>query len=368
MINPLSLVVRHFGSCLSAKGVVSCALFVGACARDSASVRAADVTTSIDSVVVWRDRITLSENSEVQNVMPMVSPDHGRGFLVADMREPEVRVYAANGGLKSVYRLASGKRGVVPALVRAIRLPDGSVLVVDITGGATILDSTGTVRRPRQLTGLAPLYDARALPGSANVLLVGRDTVLTRRNLLHAWSPGRNAIDHSMFEAPRANAQLSAMFRAAGYASVAVVGDSVLAAFDFDPTLRRFHVSGEALGVLPIPTTGFHRIQQAGAPPSGKAKGRKWLETVSRVSDVFWYAGDTVLVQYYDQHGMTLRWRLLGMTTDGRRLFEVRDSPRLLTVMDTAPRLIFVDPDYGAPNKWREADLRVRSDGLARSF
>jgi hypothetical protein len=60
----------------------------------------------------------------------------------------------------------------------------------------------------------------------------------------------------------------------------------------------------------------------------------------------------TILVQFFDTEQGQPQWRLLGMRRDGRPLFQIRNSPRLLALAGDANSLIFVHPGALVPSRW----------------
>lgn len=82
---------------------------------------------------------------------------------------------------------------------------------------------------------------------------------------------------------------------------------------------------------------------------------RAWEERLTEIASVHAVV-DRILVQYYGRKGGDLVWRLACFTRDGKKLFDVADTPRLLTV--AGDRLYFVDAESLTEDRWVVASLR----------
>lgn len=314
-------------------------------------------TRSIDEFVRWGEEIRLEENEQVVNVWPVVQRDPEGGFLVADTREAQARLYDGSGRLRARF----GSRGKGPAefdgLVAALRLPSREIVLADRAGKVAVLDSSGVRVLRTYGSGLLPLYDAELLQDSL-LLLVGRGSVKTGP-LLHVFDPrsGR-LLRHFFTVTPRGILPGSAM--TAGFAEAAVHGDTIAVIHSITDTLYRFSAAGASLGKMPIPFRHFRPIRHSLPRNPTREQTHAWLSSFSLASHAFWGGGGTWLIQYQDRNGPEIRWRLLGMTHDGKRLFELRDSPQLLATEPATGRLYFVAPRSLAPNLWSVARLGPR--------
>ena len=104
-----------------------------------------------------------------------------------------------------------------------------------------------------------------------------------------------------------------------------------------------------AVSTLGLPCVGVGKIIDAAG------------EFFHHLADVHWLPDGELLVPYQNfdaDDGTTRHWHLLRMTSDGQRLAEVREVPRLLEVDGRRGALFFVDPEAEAPNRWLQARLR----------
>lgn len=121
-----------------------CLLSLAACASPDATEQDANAPALPDSVFEQVRTITLEENDEVVNVSPDVSVQEDGSFLIADGREARIRIYDPEGRLETQF----GRRGEGPGELglplEAMRRPDGSLVVVDLSRGILHFNSSGT--------------------------------------------------------------------------------------------------------------------------------------------------------------------------------------------------------------------------------
>ena len=313
----------------------------------------------ITDVIEWEREILLEENEDVVNVVPVVFPDDERGgFLVADGQESQFRIYNDDGSLVGFF----GRKGDGPGEFRypaaVVRVAEGQILGVD--GGvprAAIWDSDGDSLLQTLVTPFLRVFDLDVL--NDTLLLVAGKTEITSWERLHIWNISSNSIQRSFLTVPLAGKDQGAAF-AVSFAMATVVGDTIVATLALSDTLYRFDLDGQLIDRVPIPFQHFRYLEET--PPRGGAGGMaaisKWMETFSVVNEVFRGPEGTFLIQYRDRINMQPHWRLLHMTEDGRRLFDIKDTPRLLTTSQDGSELYFVSPDIEVPNLWLIGRMR----------
>lgn len=79
------------------------------------------------------DHFALEERTDVITVGPRVMPDAGGAFLVADAKEQQIRAYAQDGSLQSVFGRPGRGPGEFTAPVSARRMATSEVVVADLT-------------------------------------------------------------------------------------------------------------------------------------------------------------------------------------------------------------------------------------------
>jgi len=330
---------------------------VGACARADAAPEAWP-TRPLGEVVRWEGEIRPEENDEVLNVWPILHADPAGGFLVADTREGQTRLYDAAGRLRGRF----GARGRGPAEfdgpVASLRLPSGEIAVADLSGKVAVFDAAGARLLRTFQTGLVPLYDAELLP-DARLLLVGRGPDKAGP-LLHLFDPRGGRITRRFFTPaqPRGTSRRGAL--TASFAEATVRGDTIAVVTSLVDTLYLFDAGGRSLAKVHIPFRHFRPLPRDLPRRAKREQTYAWLSAFSLVSHAFWAGDGSWLVQYQDRNGPEIRWRLLRMTRDGRRIFELRDTPQLLATDPDSGRLYFVAPTAPAPNVWSVARLRSR--------
>jgi hypothetical protein len=331
-------------------------LAVAACGGPAENARSA----TLEEVAVLEPSFQLQENDEVVNVVPLVSVDPRGGFLVADSREAQVRRYGPRGELL----WNAGRRGSGPGEFRqpqaAVRMKDGSVAAVDMGGRITIFDSVGsrvvrTVRSPFRFVEDVEVLDDSLLLVSA----IFRDQGKGPR--LHLWNARADTVVTSFF-APFLRARNPVAATIAGWTKVAVRGDSVAAIFALSDSVHFFDRGGRTLGSVPIPFIGFRRVG-AEVPDGGEdpVRREKWLTSFDYVADVHWLPDGDLLIAYQSivpGGAYTRDWHLTRMSPSGRRVFEARGIPWLLTVDSRDGGLYLVTPGAEVPNQWTLARLR----------
>jgi hypothetical protein len=309
---------------------------------------------SLQEVFRWEDTITLEEPPGIITVRPTVKFDSGGGFLVADLRETEIRRYAANGRLIHHW----GDEGPGPwefqTLAGAVR--SGNRIYAADRGGKILVFGAGGERDTIVQAPLMPIYDIHAIgTGDSLLLLTGRLTDQARGELLHLWNMKTYRIVHSFFPVPPHPERLAQAYRFAGYPSVAMRGDTIATSFSLSDSLSFFSVDGRQLPSLALPFRNFRPIRRA-PPNTDLQRDREiWLEEFSRISQVFWSGDGSFYVQYFDMKDTQPQWRLLRVDRQGNARFELQDSPRLLAASASDTRLYFVTPGSEVPNRWSVA-------------
>jgi hypothetical protein len=345
------------------KGVVA-ALSVGlsacggadAAAREDPPVRG---TRGIDDAVRWERGIQLEENDETINVIVRATLDPRGGFLIADEQEGYVRRYDSNGRLLAQFARKGYGPGEFRNLLRAMRLPDGSIAAFDIFHTAAVFDSTGerlvrTIRTP-----VAPVHAVHLLTDS--ILLLGGQVSngSGTGQLLHLWDLRRDSLLSSFFSPPIPSDAHRVAAATAGWVGMDRRGDTLAVVSSLSDTVYLMSLQGRMLDRIPVPAASFRRLDPDKPLPGargGIVAAREWLGSFSLMSDVHWL-GDTLIVQFQDRRGPEPHWRLVGMTRAGERVFEVVDSPYLLASDKSSGQLYFVDPRSPAPNAWRVGRL-----------
>jgi hypothetical protein len=332
-------------------GIAGLAILVG-CARD----RPLTEVLALDEVVEWTGTIVLEEDSAVINVAPTVRIDGSR-FLVADGREAQFRIYDADGGLVSHFGSLGDGPGEFRMPVQIARLPDGSLLAVDFDGSIAIYSDDGrslvrTVTTPfNRIEGLEVIDDTLVYVAGA---LPGRDM----EERIHVLDVHSGEVLRSFFQPPLAEEEITAV-TTVGITGLAIRGDTIAATYALRDSVFFFTTEGRYLSSLSIPFRDFRPVGPPPPPGTAGAATRAWIDSFTMVSEVFWLQGGELIVQYQDRENMLPRWRLLGMTREGRRIFDLIDTPRLHAMTDDGERLYFEDPEALTGNVLRTGRLRI---------
>lgn len=339
--------------------VIAMASSAFGCADAPKDSRAPASAERIQDAIDWSGAISLEENSEVINVTPKVTPDPAGGFIVADSREAQVRLYRSDGKLTAHF----GSKGYGPTefqrVSSALRLPSGDLLVTDIGGKVALFDSAGAALVRTAQAPLGPLYSSSVINDSL-VAFTGRYRARHATALVHLWNLRGDSIVRSFFSVPGHPKEFAGAYAYSGFADVAVRGDTLAVLFALSDTVYLFDVNGQPLEKIKIPFEHFRRLREPMPHDASPEEFIRWQESYSAASQLFWEPDGSFLVQYFDRRDNESRWRLLRMTRHGGRLFELRDTPKLLTLAGEDPTLVFVHPESETPNLWSTARLAHR--------
>lgn len=314
-------------------------------------------THPVEQIIGWGRSIPLQESAEVVTVLPMVTATSG-GFLVSDLSEAQIRHYDRQGRLLRYLGHKGRGPGEFQAPIRAIRPTGDSLLVAEVSGLVHIYDEpaeqAGEPARSLRLP-LQPIYDVRPLRDGRVVIAARGMEEGDRKNLLHLWEVGSDEVT-SFFASPLTDRQHGGAAIFGGHVALDVRRDTIVAAFGFTDTLYVFGTDGRELRRVPIPSRNWRDLPDR--EPRSREDARRLLNESVLVRDVWWWGDRGFLVQLHHFDGKHSTFALLGMTRNGEPVFELGDTPRLLTVDSQGDELIFVDPDAEVPNRWSFASLQ----------
>jgi hypothetical protein len=336
------------------------ALALGAACGPAAPEAARGVAQKVDEVVAWTDSIQLAETPEALLVTPVVKFDPRGGFLVADLREAQIRRYGPDGALL----WHAGRKGNGPGEFisppAVVRLSTGDVIAVDRSGRLTLFDSAGAKVLRTEETGLARVEDLGVVDDTT-VLLAGVLEGDVDKPRLHLWSLNSNRILASFFN-PLPNAVNRTVSTVAGWTQFAIRADTVAAIFATSDTVYLFTLGGRALGKVPLPARHFRRGPD-GVPARtlSRIEQAEYLSQYDMVEDVYWHPDGSLFVPYQSRdadRALERQRHLVHVGRAGERLFETRNGPRLLGVHPGTGDLYFVHPSAELPNRWAVARVR----------
>lgn len=310
---------------------------------------------AISDVVEWVDVINLAESDTVINVTPAVTIDPGRGFLVADAREAQIRLYTEAGSLTRAFGRKGGGPGEFHSPVSAIRLHTGDILVADASNrlvtfdpdGAQVLHTVNAVEFMRITT--VRQYDDSTLLISARIG-VGEP-------LLHFWDLRADTIRSSFFNPGEETAPLRVSLMS-GWAFPAINGDTIAVTFSVTDTVFYFDHNGRSIGQVPIPSQLYRRPTEIPASAAQDFRAlNKWLGQIDLISSVFWLENGDLLIAYQTFTNGVPDRSLLSMSPDGVGRFEVEQAPQLLATSVDGTLIYFVERHSVTPNKWGVARL-----------
>lgn len=321
-----------------------------------------DTTTATGSTAFHRmfaitDSILLEERADVVTVSPVLFMDPQGGFLVADRREHQVRVYSGAGALEAV---AGGGLHGTDSLRRphgVDRLSNGDIISTTLAPGRLVIVPTREEKAVRFIpVPLTPLRGVRVLDAH-HVLLTGKDAPYPT-NLLHIWDTQRGEIVRSFFPPPIGLDSI--VVSSLGRAHVALRGNRLAVIHELSDTLHVFDRRGNRVSRVRIPVESF--VFPVGPPPPSIGsipEAVAWSDRFTFLSDVFWRDNGAIVVQWSLGSGDSLTWGLVQMDTLGQKMWMLPRTPRLLGLRDG--RFFFQDPNPGSPNRLMVAQLRLNS-------
>jgi hypothetical protein len=303
----------------------------------------------------WFREMVLQEPKGVVNVAITAAPDLNEGFLVADMKELQIRRYEKTGQLSGVFGGPGGGPGEFQAPVLAVlRLRDRSILAADANGSIMHFDSTGA-ELARSITPIRPLYGLVELDRGL-VLLTGRHAEGRRATLLHEWDVASTRIRRSYFSEPDVGKNALLVATMSGGAMAAVRHDTIIVIYSLSDTAYYVNRNGSLFRKRPLRLRHFAE-RTADPPPPGPVTPavQQWANSFSRTYQPFILSDGTLVVSYYRTEGVTPIWSVFAETPRGEILLDDDNSPQLLAVVQDT--LVFVKPDATAPNVWSLARL-----------
>lgn len=306
-----------------------------------------------DHLVVQR-LIRLEESDSVLTVTPFVAPDPLGGFIVADPGGSQVRLYTKEGRLKRLVATPGSGPGEVRVPLSAVRKRDGHLLVADV-GNSVVLEfnSAGDAELARYPT---PFQIVRLLTTAEGVLALGSRIARSTEPapfLMHRWREG--AVVESYFRTPATTATARTTLEY-GFANAAANGaGEIIATFTLSDTLYVYSGAGHLVSRIALEVSNWTVPETDPTGALGSPARAAWLEGMTTVSAAY-PVDDRILVQIGERKNGDMTWRLLCITASGQTLFDVADTPKLLTV--DGDDLYFVDYHSPTPDSWVVARLR----------
>jgi hypothetical protein len=299
--------------------------------------------------------LTLEETDSARVRAPMVEPDPRGGYLMIDRDAGQVRRYGTDGQLL----WAHGRRGSGPGeydrLAGVARLMDGTVLVLEVDGAATIVDSAGTRALRTWNTGLRNVERAVVVDDSL-VLTSGwlfPEPSGPRLHLLHLRRGTPVVAFFAPFDALEAKLLATNLF----YVPIARSADELAAVFPATDTVYFFSLDGTDRGKLPFPTDRFRRAE-ASTPEvmTNRSLRAAYLQSIHLVTDLEWLASGNIVVSYWSLQppGAAAAQRprswhhVLVMDRNGTRIAEDSVAGRMLARTARGDTLLFADPGAAA--------------------
>lgn len=276
-------------------------------------------------------RVTLEENDDVLTVLPSLSADPGQGYVVADVRENQVRGYGLNGALNWYF----GKEGQGPGEFRrptaAVRIGE-RVAVAEFDGRITIWNL-----RTREVEGVYTIphriSDLDAL--DENHLLISTRSL---RPGLIKWSLAEGESKASFFE-PLIYDEIQGIHESFAWVLSDVREGRIGSTVPLHDTFYVHGVTGHLEQKVPL---GIPDIARPVPVP-----GQRWDEWFdgTQVINPFWYNDSTVVVQFMraSVKERPAEYGLLIASTVSNQRTIVFDSPRLYLLRDGT--FAFRDPE-----------------------
>ena len=316
---------------------------------------------TLDSVLTWGNSVSLEENEDVQNVGIDVTLAPGDSFIVLDRKEEQLRHYGPDGqlfGHVGGIQPGAAQRFETPVSATAV-LEDDRILAAEFIGKLHEFTPDFAEHPSAVQTPVAPLYAVCTTRDDGLVILVGRLANSGDQRLVHVWDRHAQRVVRSFFEPQPYPKAITPAALVVDHGGCRIYGDTVFAWAALAPVLHLFTIAGAPIGEVQLRLPGFREVSSG--PPSRSVGDRgvieRWAQDFSRLQDVWRLSDGGFLTQYYDLHGRSLAFSLARISSQGKILFDISETPQLLAVTPEE-RLLFVDPTASTPSRWRWAVLR----------
>ncbi len=309
-----------------------------------------------DEIFAVHDTLELEEPRGIVTVAPFVSLDSGGGFLVADGAEHQVRVYGPQGKLSEVFGEGTDRVDSIKSPERALRLPNGDLLVVNLAGPLTLLPA-----RHEEPTRFIPRFLRTArhaeVLNDREVLMVGSDSNPVSATLFRLDLTS-GEYSEGFFAPPAHLDKWVTTFMSS--VRTARRGNRIAAVHMLSDTLVIFDLSGREQKRIPIPLDPF-RVPQGPLPDdvASAAERYAWTAQFTLVMDLFWISDNELIVQWAKalDNGIDADVGILQMDTTGVRAWAIAPSPKLVAVR--GEEFFFRNPRNHDPNRWWVATRRT---------
>ena len=269
-------------------------------------------------------------------------------ILIAEPREGKVAIYDHDGHLQHVLGRRGGGPGEYMLPVSARPVGDGEFVIADAQLGRITRVVVGSEESPRiERTPVGRVTDI--LPVEGGYVVAGRQPSDDGGNLLHLWSGEDESSVASFFPMPL-DSDDRVWAEALAWTYVSLFGDSIGATFALSDSIFFFDAgTGEPRGSVAIPFEEFRNelTDDLGKDPRTR---RAAIDALTRVFSFHRFTNGDFIVQTARTAEREITWSLLIMTPKGELLHEIRDTPRLLGVVED--RLYFQIGGDFAPNQW----------------
>lgn len=312
----------------------------------------------LDGLVEWIDPLEFQETPAVPFIDPRVAIDGDTGYLIVDAPASQVRVYGQDGRLVTYFGREGDGPGEFRDLRGVARLPSGNLVTVDFTGRVAEWTANGGLLRDHRPSlagpmGVSPISDTLVAIVTAPMYeATGSDEF-----------PWVRLFDLSRSEL---GAQLLTLRSASLSRTRSMQGE-------YNPTLgRRFALTWgvlDSLWIVQLDPPSVRRMAldsdlvRANRPvvdrPSDTVGFREWMTSSTFANAAFSSPNGGWLVSLWRPRlGGETHWGLLRLDENGRRVWEVHPTPRLMAVDPHSGVLIFVESSGVLPNRFDRARLR----------
>ncbi len=320
-------------------------------------------TLLIDAVVEWLEPLLLEETPAALNARPRLALDPGGGYLVTDNMMGQVRVYDADGSLLLYFGRDGDGPGEFRRLSGVARLSSGEFCTVDFEGRLAIWSPSGELindfRLPiRGAMGVAALAGSEVAVVTSPVAAWADSLDVPWVRIIDLESP---TIGEELLTLPLSEENVLTASSVAGQLNPTLgsrfgltwsVFDSLWVVDLDEPSLTgAFQLESSALGLNTrwvdrfMDREGFVEWMLAATFPGAvyAAPGGGWLVSLYR---------------FRRRDSVGSPYGLLRVDENGRRIWEVETSPRLVATDPEMGVLYFEETSGLLPNRFERATLR----------
>ena len=323
-------------------------------------VRSQDLESVLD--VVGEFRIEESNDAFVE--APRMVVDPRGGWLYWDIQANQARLLAQDGSLRQVFGGPGQGPGEFTELKGVTRVEDGRLVTLDYTGRVAVWTESGASLLDDFASGVERADGLTAI-GRNRIAIIADPPYITDPTgrsfpMLHFLNLDRRTVDASVLEPHLTVENIAAVMPVESPEPVLRDGLVFVAIPPFD-TLWSIPVGGRSeLGKMRLESPRLNSTPTPTPESAGAAAFMAWAELSTFIGRFFSMPDGGWVVQTYGRRDGDWTRGILRVDSMGRHVWEVNDTPELLTADPSTGLFYLWDPDGLDPGSVRVVRERRR--------